>query len=135
MDGAPVWNYPDNSDLSTPHNCRYSQGTNFLEVDVDIGSSIVANAIVHVAIGYVTSLTVDMAFLIEGQAEEELPERILGTVRLKKLDLSAAVPVELISKDATNVEGSSFQSRLWRSFSTFMQPGASVQNSSDDDAT
>lgn len=102
---------------------------------MDIGSSIVANAIVHVAIGYVTSLTVDMAFLIEGQAEEELPERILGTVRLKKLDLSAAVPVESISKDVTNAEGSSFQSRLWKSFSTFMQPGASVQNSSDDDAT
>jgi len=120
-------------------NCRYVQGPNFLEVDVDIGSSIVANAIVHLAIGYLSSLTVDMAFLIEGQSEEELPERILGTVRLKKLDLSAAVPVELVSKDATFVEGSSFQSRLWKSigqgFSTFMQPGASLQNNSDDDAT
>ena len=135
MDGAPAWNYPNYSDLSTPHNCRCSQGTNFLEVDVDIGSSTVANAIVHVAIGYITSLAVDMAFLIEGQVEEELPEGILGTVRLKKLDLSVAVTVELISKDATNAEGSSFQSRLWKSFSTFMQPGASVQNSSDDDAT
>ena len=89
----------------------------------------------HVAIGYITSLIVDMAFLIKGHAEEELPKRILGTVRLKKLDLSVAVPVELISKDATNAKRSSFQSRLWKSFSTFMQPGVSIQNSSDDDAT
>uniref|UniRef100_A0A7I4BHF4 Protein ENHANCED DISEASE RESISTANCE 2 C-terminal domain-containing protein n=2 Tax=Physcomitrium patens TaxID=3218 RepID=A0A7I4BHF4_PHYPA len=108
--------------------CRYLQGSNFIEVDVDIGSSIVANAIVHLAIGYITTLTVDLAFLLEGQMESELPEQILGTIRLKKLDLAAAVSVELTPEGATPTitEGTSFQSRLWRSFgqglSTLMQP-------------
>lgn len=117
--------------------CRYVQGANFIEVDVDIGSSIIANAIVHLAIGYLTTLTVDLAFLLESQTESELPEQILGTVRLKKMDLAAAVPVELLAKDAAaSSEETSFQSRLWRSFglSTLMQPAAPLQGSSDDEA-
>ncbi|KAG6529826.1 hypothetical protein ZIOFF_012040 [Zingiber officinale] len=62
--------------------CKYTSGLNYMEVDVDIGSSIIANAIVHLAFSYVTTLTVDLAFLIESQTEEELPEQILGAVRL-----------------------------------------------------
>lgn len=99
---------------------------------MDIGSSIVANAIVHLAIGYLTTLTVDLAFLLEAQTESELPEQILGTVRLKKMDTAAAVPVELLSKDASTPEETSFQSRFWRGISTFMQP--SVLGNSDDEA-
>ena len=95
---------------------------------MDIGSSIVANAIVHLAIGYLTTLTVDLAFLLEAQAESELPEQILGTVRLKKMDLAAAVPVE---QDAATSDGTSVQSRFWRGISTFMQP--SLQGNSDDE--
>ncbi|CAM6085598.1 unnamed protein product [Calypogeia fissa] len=77
--------------------CRYIQGERFIEVDVDLGSSIVANAIVHLAITYVKTLTVDLAFLIEGRTKEELPEKILGTIRFSHLDLDAATPVEAIS--------------------------------------
>lgn len=111
------------------------QGENFIEVDVDIGSSIIANAIVHLAIGYVTTLTVDMAFLLESQTESELPEQILGTVRLKKMDLAAALPVELLAKETASLEETS--SWLWRSFglSTLRQPAAPVQVSSDNEAT
>ncbi|XP_059654651.1 protein ENHANCED DISEASE RESISTANCE 2 isoform X3 [Cornus florida] len=62
--------------------CKYCIVDNFIEVDIDIGSSMVASAIVHVAFGYLTTLTVDLAFLIEGQTESELPERILGASSL-----------------------------------------------------
>lgn len=113
------------------------QGVNFIEVDVDIGSSIIANAIVHLAIGYLTTLTVDLAFLLESQTESELPEQILGTVRLLRMDLAAAVPAELLAKDAASSEETSFQSRLWRSFglSTLMQPTAApLPGNSDDEA-
>ena len=41
--------------------CKYTQGSNFIEIDVDVGSSIVANAIVHLAFGYVQTLTEDLA--------------------------------------------------------------------------
>ncbi|XP_042459002.1 protein ENHANCED DISEASE RESISTANCE 2-like [Zingiber officinale] len=66
--------------------CKYTSGLNYMEVDVDIGSSIIANAIVHLAFSYVTTLTVDLAFLIESQTEEELPEQILGAVRFSNLN-------------------------------------------------
>ncbi|XP_028780124.1 protein ENHANCED DISEASE RESISTANCE 2-like [Neltuma alba] len=66
--------------------CKYCTGENFLEVDIDIGSSMVASAIVHLAFGYVSTLTVDLAFLIESQAEYELPEKLLGAVRFSDLD-------------------------------------------------
>lgn len=70
--------------------CRYIKGRNYLEIDVDIGSSTVAHAILHLALGYVTSVSVDMAFLIECQAEEELPEKLLGAVRIAQIEMDAA---------------------------------------------
>eukprot|EP00249_Psilotum_nudum_P008516 c21333_g1_i2 orf=410-1333(+) len=101
--------------------CRYLRGDNFLEVDVDIGASMMANAIVHLAFGYVTSLTVDLAFLIESQAEEELPERILGAVRFSNLEPASATSLELpLEEDISENGEPSLTSRFWRSFSNLL---------------
>ncbi|KAL8153598.1 hypothetical protein V2J09_011358 [Rumex salicifolius] len=75
--------------------CKYSVDENYLEVDIDIGSSVVASAIVHLAFGYITSLTVDLAFLIESQTESELPEQILGAFRFSELNPTSAELFEL----------------------------------------
>ncbi|OAY78816.1 Protein ENHANCED DISEASE RESISTANCE 2-like [Ananas comosus] len=96
--------------------CKYILGPNYIEVDVDIGSSIVANAIVHLAFGYVTTLTVDLAFLIESQAESELPERILGAVRFSELNPASAGLYEVPSEETIGNLQSSLSTRLWRSF-------------------
>ena len=64
----------------------YNRSDRFLELIVDIGSEKVANRIVKLALGYAKTLVVDMMFLLEGQQEETLPERILGGVRLSELD-------------------------------------------------
>ncbi|KAF4352199.1 hypothetical protein G4B88_017231 [Cannabis sativa] len=32
-------------------NCNYHRGTNYLEIDVDIGSSAIASAILHLVLG------------------------------------------------------------------------------------
>lgn len=37
----------------------------FLQIDVDIGSSIVANAVLGIVIGVVTTLVFDIAFLVQ----------------------------------------------------------------------
>nr|XP_043620666.1 protein ENHANCED DISEASE RESISTANCE 2-like isoform X2 [Erigeron canadensis] len=74
--------------------CHYLRQDNFLEVDVDIGSSSVARSVIGLVLGYVTSLVVDLAILIEGREEKELPEYILGTVRLNRVRLDTAVPLE-----------------------------------------
>lgn len=114
--------------------CKYCSAENFLEVDVDIGSSMVASAIVHLAIGYITTLTVDLAFLIESQAESELPERILGAVRFSELNLASAQPIELSSDRSDANLQSSLSTRLWKSigqgFSNILHPGAQESGSS-----
>lgn len=74
--------------------CKYHRGANYLEMDVDIGSSAIASAILHLALGYVTTVTIDMGFLVEAQAEEELPERLLGAVRVCQMEMSAATFVD-----------------------------------------
>ncbi|RZC56670.1 hypothetical protein C5167_015526 [Papaver somniferum] len=74
--------------------CKYYKSDNYLEIDVDIGSSAIANAILHLALGYVTSVVIDMGFLVEGQTEEELPEKLLGAVRISHMEMSSATFVE-----------------------------------------
>ena len=66
----------------------YRRGPNFFEIDVDITSSITANAIWSVVSGVTTSLVIDLAFVIQGNTPEELPEQIFGTVRLSRIALS-----------------------------------------------
>ncbi|XP_019197995.1 PREDICTED: protein ENHANCED DISEASE RESISTANCE 2-like isoform X1 [Ipomoea nil] len=75
--------------------CKYLRQDNFLEIDVDIGSSSVARSIIGLVLGYVTSLVVDLAILIEAKEEADLPEYILGTVRLNRVRVDSAVPLDV----------------------------------------
>lgn len=113
--------------------CKYFVADNFVEVDVDIGSSMVASAIVHLAFGYITTLTVDLAFLIESQTEAELPERVLGAVRFSELNPASARPIEP-SSDLSGGLQSSLSTRLWKSigqsFSHILHPGVQESVSS-----
>ncbi|XP_074592380.1 protein ENHANCED DISEASE RESISTANCE 2-like [Curcuma longa] len=74
--------------------CNYHRGENYLEIDVDIGSSAIAHAILRLALGCVTAVTIDMGFLVEAQAEEELPERLLGAVRVAQMEMRSATYME-----------------------------------------
>ena len=40
-------------------------------------------------IASIQQLTIDLAFTLEGRVEDELQEEIIGTIRLKKVDLRA----------------------------------------------
>ncbi|KAA8525110.1 hypothetical protein F0562_007026 [Nyssa sinensis] len=71
--------------------CNYIRGPKYLEIDVDIGSSTVANGVLGLVIGVITTLVVDMAFLVQGNAKEELPERLIGDVRVSHIELSSAI--------------------------------------------
>lgn len=83
--------------------CNYHRGPNYLEIDVDIGSSAIASAILHLALGYVTSVTIDMGFLVEAQAEDELPERLVGAVRVCQMEMSSATVVDASHSHAPHV--------------------------------
>ena len=41
-------------------------------------------------VGAVSRLVIDLAFVIESKEEKQLPEKVLGTARLAKLDLKKA---------------------------------------------
>lgn len=75
---------------------NYFRGKNYLELGVDIGSSSVARGIVGLVLGYLNNLVIEMAFLIQGNTLEELPETLLGTCRLNHLDAAKAVPTDSI---------------------------------------
>jgi len=61
-------------------------GRRFMEVIIDVGSSSVATKIVKLSLSYAKTLVVDMAFVLEGKDGDVLPERIIGSVRLKNVD-------------------------------------------------
>jgi hypothetical protein len=60
---------------------KHFQGSNYYEVDIDIGSSRIARGVVGVVIPQSKKMMVDEAFFIEGQRDDELPERLLGICR------------------------------------------------------
>ncbi|KAG6741335.1 hypothetical protein POTOM_054568 [Populus tomentosa] len=117
---------------------KYCVAENFFEVDVDIGSSMVASAIVHLAFGYISMLTVDLAFLIEAQSESELPERLLGAVRFSDLNPACASLYELSYGSTDNLQ-SSLPTRLWKSigqgFSQLLHPVPGAQENSSASGT
>lgn len=71
--------------------CTYIRGSNYLEIDVDIGSSTVANGVLGLVFGVITTLVVDMAFLVQANTYDELPERLIGAVRVSHVELSSAI--------------------------------------------
>ena len=76
---------------------NYFRGDNYLELDIDVGSSTVARGVVNLVLGYLNNLVIEMAFLIQGNTAEELPEFLLGTCRLNHLDAEKAVNTDSIS--------------------------------------
>ncbi|OIT32644.1 PREDICTED: protein ENHANCED DISEASE RESISTANCE 2-like isoform X1 [Nicotiana attenuata] len=80
--------------------CNYIRGPTYLEVDIDIGSSTVANGVLGLVIGVITSLVVDMAFLVQANTPDELPERLIGAVRVSHVELSSAIVPKLEPADA-----------------------------------
>ncbi|PNY06209.1 pleckstrin-like (PH) and lipid-binding START domain protein [Trifolium pratense] len=70
---------------------NYFQGKNYLEIGIDIGSSSIARGVVSLVLGCLNHLVIELAFLIQGNTCEELPEFLLGTCRLNHLDASKAV--------------------------------------------
>ncbi|KAK9913229.1 hypothetical protein M0R45_037052 [Rubus argutus] len=73
---------------------QYFRGKNYLELMIDVGSSTVARGVVNLVLGCLNNLVIEMAFLIQANTEEELPEVLLGTCRINHLDASKAVQVK-----------------------------------------
>ncbi|CAL5429391.1 unnamed protein product [Camellia sinensis] len=90
--------------LAKAIDCNYIRGPKYLEIDVDIGSSTVANGVLGLVIGVMTTLVVDMAFLVQANTPNELPEKLIGAVRLSHIELSSAIVPKLDADPSDSVK-------------------------------
>jgi hypothetical protein len=59
----------------------------YLLCDLDIGSSKpAAKRIVSVCRRYMSALSVDIGFVVEGKSEKDLPEEMMGAIRIHECD-------------------------------------------------
>lgn len=74
---------------------RCHNGPNYCEVDVDVGSSSIANAVTNLLLPALSSVTIEHAFIMEGLTAAELPERVLGCMRIQQADIAfSTIPVD-----------------------------------------
>jgi len=66
----------------------YVEGKNFLEIDMDVGSSQIGSMLYGIVAKAAGVLQVDFSFLVEGQETDELPERILALCRWNRCDMN-----------------------------------------------
>lgn len=63
-------------------------GPNYCEVSIDVCSSFVARKIWSAAVGAAATIVVDLAFIVQGETEDELPEQVCAVARVCRLDIS-----------------------------------------------
>ena len=73
------------------HNWIVNKEGNYIEVDCDVTSSKMASLLVGMLKRSLSSVVVDLAFVIQGESPSELPEHILGTVKLARMSLKTPI--------------------------------------------
>mmetsp|Transcript_51580 Transcript_51580/g.95450 ORF Transcript_51580/g.95450 Transcript_51580/m.95450 type:complete len:344 (-) Transcript_51580:15-1046(-) len=76
-------------------NLTYFSQPGLLEVSIEVSSSRLGRRIVGVLQHAATAVVVDVGFVVEGQADEELPEQLLGGFRINRPDVDTLRIVEL----------------------------------------
>ncbi|KAF3569215.1 hypothetical protein DY000_02011340 [Brassica cretica] len=62
----------------------------------------ILSAFVRLLLGYARSFTVDVGLVIEAQTEDELPERLIGAVRMCHVELASAFVVQPLASEPQN---------------------------------
>ena len=73
----------------------YFSGPDYFEVDADIVGSAAARRILSVVKSATSELVLDLALVVEGATPEDLPEQVLGAVRLHRVDPALALALDL----------------------------------------
>ncbi|RLN92702.1 hypothetical protein BBJ28_00021090 [Nothophytophthora sp. Chile5] len=78
--------------LTRPQHRIYHFRDGSTEMVVDIHAfSYIARRGIHLLLDKTTRLVIDVAFVIQGETDEELPEQVLGCCRLDRVDVQKAV--------------------------------------------
>ena len=67
---------------------RYFRGKNYFEIDCHADDSIISAGILKVCHRFSKQIVVDMSWVIQGESEEELPEKVLLGVSIHHLDFN-----------------------------------------------
>jgi hypothetical protein len=68
----------------------YHRGSNYFEVDVDISRRPVARNLTGMCVGYARTMVLQMALILQGEADSELPEVVMGAVTASYVDIANA---------------------------------------------
>ena len=66
---------------------EYHSGEGWFEMDIDVSSSSAASGVLRIMKSCSKALVCNLAYVLEGKSEEELPERLLGTMAFVHFDL------------------------------------------------
>jgi len=83
--------------LGTKMTCKYQNhinDKNYYEIDCDVYSSDIAKKVIGIIKKYTKDLAFDVAFILEGRDEEELPERIFAAIDYSKVDVAKGREIE-----------------------------------------
>lgn len=72
---------------------KYSPEThdNYIEIDADLGTSMMAGKIISMIKTTCKGLVVDMSFILQGDSPAELPESLLGGIRMYHVDIDGVL--------------------------------------------
>nr|CCA14401.1 conserved hypothetical protein [Albugo laibachii Nc14] len=78
--------------LTRPQHRLYQYEDGNIEMVVDLHTfSYIARRGIHLLLNKTASLVIDVAFVLQGETEEELPERVIGCCRLNCIDIDRAL--------------------------------------------
>jgi len=86
---------------------HYYSTDNYFEVDFVVMASSVARGILSIVKSHTKSITIDLAFIIEGSEPDQLPENVLAAFRLHNLDPDKCPVLPPFSEEEDQEEGGS----------------------------
>ena len=89
---------------------RYVKNARFFEIIHDCDSGSIVRGVTRLTLGYSKTLVVDTGFVLEGNSEEYLPERILGCARTRHPEFGTSlrkVVVPVAKKEEEELKESS----------------------------
>ena len=72
---------------------QYYHGEGYMEMAIDLGSSKIAATLTYLCASYSKRMVIDLGFVVQGDSEQELPERLFGSIRMCRINLDVAEPL------------------------------------------
>jgi len=85
--------------LGTKIKHRYYHGKNYFEIDCAVDESYISAGILKLCYRFSRNIVVDMCWVIQGENEKELPERVMCGVTLNQLDLDRIKDIPCLDKE------------------------------------